>query len=118
VPGIKKSMTLLPGCPSLIRPDTINHKLVSGTNDVRGQSNTGGWHQTSVSVGAEIIINQHYYKSYWCQLLLMVAQTSIGILDEYDMGAFCDSIAITLLSLLVQNMEWYFGGLRDNTIFI
>jgi hypothetical protein len=33
-------------------------------------------------------------------------------------GAFHDSIVVTLLPLLVQNMEWYFGGLRDSTIFV
>jgi hypothetical protein len=34
------------------------------------------------------------------------------------MGTSRDSIAIKLLSLLVQNTEWYFGGLRDSTIFV
>jgi hypothetical protein len=34
------------------------------------------------------------------------------------MGAFRDSIAVTLLYLLVQNMEWSFGGLCDSTIFV
>jgi hypothetical protein len=34
------------------------------------------------------------------------------------MRAFRDSIAVTLLSLLVQNMEWNFGGLRDSIIFV
>jgi hypothetical protein len=34
------------------------------------------------------------------------------------MGAFRDSISIALLSLLVQNMEWYFGELHDSTIFV
>jgi hypothetical protein len=29
------------------------------------------------------------------------------------MRAFHYSIAVTLLSLLVQNMEWYFGGLHN-----
>jgi hypothetical protein len=34
------------------------------------------------------------------------------------MGEFRDSIVVTLLSLLVQNMEVYFGGLRHSTIFV
>jgi hypothetical protein len=54
--------TIVSGCPSLIRLDTSNHKPVSVTNDVRGQSVTGGWHQTPVSVNIEIIVNRHCYK--------------------------------------------------------
>jgi hypothetical protein len=46
---------------------------VSGKNDVRGQSNTGRWHQIPVSIDAEMIINRHCYKRYQFQLSLMVA---------------------------------------------
>jgi hypothetical protein len=49
--------TALSGCPSSKRLDTSNHKPVSGTNEVHGQSDTDGWHQTPMSVGVEIIIN-------------------------------------------------------------
>jgi hypothetical protein len=46
----KPHYTTMPGCPSLITPDTSNHKPVSSTNDIHGQRDTGMWHQTPVSV--------------------------------------------------------------------
>jgi hypothetical protein len=78
----KKSTTLqCQGCPSPIRLETSNHKPVSGMNDIHGQSDTSGWHQTPVLVGAKTIINLQCCKSYQCQLWLTTAQTGTGILD-------------------------------------
>jgi hypothetical protein len=49
--------TTMLGCPSLIWSYTSNHITVSSKNDVRGQNNSSGWHQKSVSVSTHIINN-------------------------------------------------------------